>query len=147
MLLPRRCEKTIIMTVRKILFGLILCSFAFIGTENASAQTMRGKASYYAGKFHGRRTSSGEIFHKDSMTCAHRTLPFGTMLRVRNVSNGREVVVRVTDRGPFAAGRIVDLSLGAARRLGMVSAGVTGVEVEVISSPARKQKGRAGTTR
>ncbi|MBQ7634802.1 MAG: septal ring lytic transglycosylase RlpA family protein [Bacteroidaceae bacterium] len=138
------------MTGRKIFFGLILCAFAFLGTSQADAQTMRGKASYYAGKFHGRRTSSGEIFHKDSLTCAHRTLPFGTMLRVRNTSNGREVVVRVTDRGPFAAGRIVDLSLGAARQIGMVAAGVTGVEVEVISSPGRngqRQSGTAGTGR
>lgn len=138
------------MKARKFLIGLILCSFAFIGASTATAQTMRGKASYYAGKFHGRRTSSGEIFHKDSMTCAHRTLPFGTMLRVRNVSNGREVVVRVTDRGPFAAGRIVDLSLGAARQLGMVAAGVTGVEVEVISKPGQtggnsRQTGTAGS--
>ncbi|MBR1838439.1 MAG: septal ring lytic transglycosylase RlpA family protein [Bacteroidaceae bacterium] len=133
------------MTIRKILFGLILCSFAFIGTTEADAQTMRGKASYYAGKFHGRRTSSGEIFHKDSLTCAHRTLPFGTMLRVRNISNGKEVVVRVTDRGPFAAGRIVDLSLGAARRLGMVAAGVAGVEVEVISTPERGTNRQTGT--
>lgn len=106
---------------------------------------MHGKASYYAGKFHGRHTSSGEIFHKDSMTCAHRSLPFGTMLRVRNTSNGREVMVRVTDRGPFAAGRIVDLSLGAARKLDMVSAGVTGVEVEVISKPGRKRNTAAST--
>lgn len=125
------------MIARKLFISLLLCSFAFIGFSSATAQTMRGKASYYAGKFHGRRTSSGEIFHKDSLTCAHRSLPFGTMLRVRNTSNGREVVVRVTDRGPFAAGRIVDLSLGAARQIGMVSAGVAGVEVEVISTPNR----------
>ena len=139
------CEKNIIMKLNKSLISLILCAFAFIGFQEAQAQTMRGKASYYAGKFHGRRTSSGEIFHKDSMTCAHRSLPFGTMLRVRNTSNGREVVVRVTDRGPFAVGRIVDLSLGAARQLGMVAAGVTGVELEVISKPGQKQSGTAGT--
>lgn len=123
----------------KILFSLLLCVFAFTQLQDVQAQTMRGKASYYAGKFHGRRTSSGEIFHKDSLTCAHRTLPFGTMLRVRNPKNGREVVVRVTDRGPFAAGRIVDLSLGAARKLDMVSQGVAGVEVEVISTPQSRR--------
>ncbi|MBP3228636.1 MAG: septal ring lytic transglycosylase RlpA family protein [Bacteroidaceae bacterium] len=123
------------MKLSKTLIGLTLCAFALVGTHEATAQTMHGQASYYAGKFHGRRTSSGAIYHKDSLTCAHRTLPFGTMLRVRNTSNGREVVVRVTDRGPFARGRIVDLSLGAARQLGMVAAGVTGVEVEVLSRP------------
>ena len=93
-----------------------------------SAQT-EGGASYYANKFHGRRTSSGAIYHKDSLTCAHRTLPFGTRLRVRNIRNGKEVVVKVTDRGPFCKGRIVDLSLAAAKEIDMIRSGVVRVEV------------------
>lgn len=101
--------------------------FAF-ASQIISAQT-EGGASYYANKFHGRRTSSGAIYHKDSLTCAHRTLPFGTRLRVRNIRNGKEVVVKVTDRGPFCRGRIVDLSLAAAKEIDMLRAGVVRVEV------------------
>ena len=98
-----------------------------------SAQT-EGGASYYANKFHGRRTSSGAIYHKDSLTCAHRTLPFGTRLRVRNIRNGKEVVVKVTDRGPFCKGRIVDLSLAAAKEIDMIRSGVVRVEVTRLDS-------------
>lgn len=93
------------------------------------AQEQRGKASYYSRKATGTRTSSGERLHHDSLTCAHRTYPFGTLLRVTNLSNGKEVVVRVTDRGPFVRGRIIDLSWGAANKLGMLSQGIATVEV------------------
>ncbi len=94
------------------------------------AQIERGVASYYAKSWTGRRTANGERLHHDSLTCAHRTLPFGTMLKVTNLSNGKEVVVRVNDRGPFARGRIIDLSYGAAREIGMLASGITKVEVE-----------------
>lgn len=90
---------------------------------------MQGKASYYGNKFHGRLTSSGERYHRDSLTCAHRTLPFGTLLKVRNVRNGREVIVEVNDRGPFCRGRIVDLSRAAAEEIGIIASGVAKVEV------------------
>ena len=83
------------------------------------AQTQRGKASYYSKRATGARTSSGERLHHDSLTCAHRTYPFGTLLRVTNENNGKEVIVRVTDRGPRGRGRIIDLSYGAARQLGI----------------------------
>ena len=73
------------------------------------AQTQRGKASYYSKRATGARTSSGERLHHDSLTCAHRTYPFGTLLRVTNENNGKEVIVRVTDRGPRGRGRIIDL--------------------------------------
>ena len=97
----------------------------------ASAQThQKGKASFYAQKFHGRKTASGERLHRDSMTCAHRTYPFGTKLKVYNPANGRSVVVRVTDRGPYARGRIIDLSWRAAKELGIISQGVATVFVE-----------------
>lgn len=97
----------------------------------ATAQT-HGKASYYGNGVHGHRTSDGSRYHKDSLTCAHRTLPFGTLLKVTNKNNGREVVVRVTDRGPFVKGRVVDLSMAAAKQLDMVSAGVAPVVVETV---------------
>ena len=94
------------------------------------AQLQKGKASYYSKKATGARTASGERLHHDSMTCAHRTYPFGTLLKVTNPNNGSSVVVRVTDRGPFGHGRIIDLSYGAAKELGMLACGVATVIVE-----------------
>lgn len=118
------------MTIKKlILFTAALITLAF--STPAAAQT-RGKASYYGNGFHGRRTSDGTRYHKDSLTCAHRSYPFGTLLKVTNERNGKEVVVRVTDRGPFVRGRVVDLSMAAAKQLDMVSAGVASVEVVPI---------------
>ena len=114
------------MKFQKIIF--ILATILSLTTTTALAQS-KGKASYYGNKFHCRRTSDGSRYHKDSLTCAHRTLPFGTLLKVRNQKNGREVVVKVTDRGPFGPGRIVDLSMAAAREIGMVQQGVVPVEV------------------
>ncbi|MBR1711869.1 MAG: septal ring lytic transglycosylase RlpA family protein [Alloprevotella sp.] len=92
----------------------------------------KGMASYYGKALHGRKTSSGERFNMYAMTCAHRTLPFGTWINVRDVKTGKEVKVRVTDRGPFCKGRVVDLSYGAARDLGIVGRGVAQVEVTVV---------------
>ena len=89
-----------------------------------------GRASYYGERFRGRRTASGERFDPDALTAAHRTLPFGTRIRVTNERNGRSVVVRVTDRGPFHGSRILDLSKGAARRIGMVQSGTARVRIE-----------------
>lgn len=100
----------------------------FVATAAAQKQYV-GDATYYGNKMHGRRTSSGVRYHKDSLTCAHRTLPFGTLLKVRNPKNGREVVVEVTDRGPFRKGAIVDLSMAAAKEIDMVQCGVARVEV------------------
>ena len=98
------------------------------------AQTQSGKASYYAKSWTGRRTSNGERLHHDSLTCAHRSLPFGTLLKVTNLLNGKQVVVRVTDRGPFVRGRIVDLSWGAAKAIGMLSQGIAPVSVERVTT-------------
>jgi len=83
----------------------------------------RGRASWYGAKFHGRRTSSGERFDMNALTAAHKSLPFGTRVRVRNVANGREVVVRINDRGPHLRNRIIDLSKAAAAALGFLQAG------------------------
>ena len=90
----------------------------------------RGKASYYSRRANGARTSSGIRLNNDSLVCAHKTHPFGSKLLVRNPANGKEVVVTVIDRGPHIRGRIIDLSHEAARRLGILAAGVAMVEVE-----------------
>ena len=86
-----------------------------------------GRASYYADKFEGRKTANGEIFSQDKLTAASKTLPFGTKVTVKNITNGRTVKVRVNDRGPFVAGRTIDLSKKAAQKINMVNAGVADV--------------------
>lgn len=93
----------------------------------------KGKASYYSRRANGSRTSSGTRLNNDSLVCAHRTHPFGTRLRVRNPSNGKEVIVKVIDRGPHSRGRVIDLSYEAARRLGILAAGIALVEVSVYN--------------
>ena len=97
------------------------------------AQT--GEASWYGKKFHGRKTSNGDVYDMYGMTAAHKTLPLPTYLQVRNLDNGREVVVRVNDRGPFLGGRILDLSYMAAQKLGVVATGTAQVRIEVIDGP------------
>jgi len=96
----------------------------------------RGLASYYADRYHGRRTASGEVYSMHAMTAAHRTLPFGTEVRVTSLDTGKTIEVRITDRGPFVEGRIIDLSRRAAARLGMIDAGVAPVTVEVLGRAA-----------
>ena len=99
-------------------------------TSPVRAQSLqKGKASFYAKRFHGRKTASGERLHPDSMTCAHRSYPFGTLLMVYNPANGRSVHVRVTDRGPYVQGRIIDLSWSAAKKLGIIGQGIATVFV------------------
>ncbi|ABY70182.1 septal ring lytic transglycosylase RlpA family protein [Actinobacillus pleuropneumoniae] len=95
-----------------------------------------GVASYYADKFNGRRTANGERFSNSAMTAAHKTLPFGTLVEVTNTRNGRSVVVRVNDRGPYAHARVVDLSKAAARQLGMYSSGTAHVKLAVLNKKA-----------
>lgn len=89
-----------------------------------------GKASWYGPGFHGRRTASGEIFNTNSMTAAHKTLPFGTRVKVKSHRTGRSVVVRINDRGPFVRGRIIDLSKASAKAIGM--AGLADVTLSVL---------------
>jgi len=93
---------------------------------------IRGFASYYAEDFHGKKTSNGEIFDMNGLTAAHKTLPFNTWIEVTNLANGRTVIVRINDRGPFVEGRILDLSLGAAKELHMVDTGVQEIEIEIL---------------
>jgi rare lipoprotein A len=96
----------------------------------------QGRISMYGPRFAGRTTASGERYEPDALTMAHRTLPFGTLVRVTNTENGRSVEVRVNDRGPFVAGRIADVSPAAARILGMVADGVVNGSIEVLAPPA-----------
>lgn len=104
-----------------------------------------GKASFYGKKWNGRKTASGEVFNTDSLTCAHKTLPFGTMLKVTNQKNGKSVIVRVTDRGPYIEGRIIDLSLAAATKIDMVHSGVAPVEIAQVFLPSHlRQNGNDG---
>ena len=105
-------------------------SFFIFHSSLLSAQVQTGKASFYAKKATGWRTANGERLHHDSMTCAHRTYPFGTLLKVTNLTNDQSVIVRVNDRGPFVRGRIVDLSWGAAKAIGMILHGIATVTVE-----------------
>ena len=92
----------------------------------------RGIASWYGRKFHGRKTSNGEIYDMYAMTAAHKTLPLGVHVRVTHLQNGRSIIVRVNDRGPFVAGRIIDLSYSAANKLGIVDAGTAQVQVQAL---------------
>ena len=101
--------------------------------SRSAATVLRGRASWYGAYFQGRKTTSGERFNRFKYTCAHKTLPFGTRLRVTNVKNGKSVVVRVSDRGPYRHQRIIDLSEIAARPLGLVECGAATVVAEVVA--------------
>ena len=107
---------------------LLASSFSFASVYMNSAE-----ASYYAEKYHGRKTANGETFNMYSLTCAHKTLPFGTILRVTNLSNNKSVDVRVNDRGPFVKGREVDLSKAAAIKLDMIKTGTARVRIEIVN--------------
>jgi rare lipoprotein A len=99
-------------------------------TQTAAPAAQEGIASFYA-KVVKSKMANGQRYHKDSMICAHRTHPFGTLLKVTNLRNNKIAIVKVTDRGPFSRGRIIDLSYGAAEKLGFISSGLTKVRVEV----------------
>lgn len=105
--------------------------------ESRPSQAFRqvGLASYYADRFHDRRTASGERYHVKKLTAAHRHLPFGTLVRVTVLKTGASVKVRINDRGPFVKGRIIDLSRAAAKEVGILRSGVAKVEVRVIRKP------------
>ena len=104
--------------------GLLMC------LASCSIKTVEtGKASYYADKFQGRTTANGETFRQGKRTAAHRSLPFGTKVKVKNLSNNKTVRVRINDRGPFISGRIIDLSKKAARKINIIGAGVANIEL------------------
>jgi rare lipoprotein A len=115
------------------LFALSACSLARPpGPTLATGRTEVGIASWYGKRHQGKRTASGERFDEFAMTAAHPTLPFGTRVRVTNLENRRSVLVRVNDRGPFVDGRIIDLSLAAARALGIADEGVARVRLQQL---------------
>lgn len=102
----------------------------------------KGLASWYGRKFHGRKTSNGEIYNMYAMTAAHKTLPLGTSVRVHNLANGKQAVVRINDRGPFVEGRIIDLSYSAANQLGVVGPGTAPVKIVALGYPEQEAGGR-----
>lgn len=100
--------------------------------KHAGGFRQKGTASWYGSNFHGRKTSNGETYNMHAMTAAHKTLPMGTYVKVRNLKNNKTVVVRVNDRGPFIRGRIIDLSYGAAKKIGLVGPGTAPVEIVAL---------------
>lgn len=123
-----------------VLSCLLLCSCVVTTNEAAKpkpsepkvTKVLHGKASYYYGKWIGRKTANGEIYRRHDVTAAHKTLPFNTKVRVTNLRNGKSVIVRINNRGPYIKGRILDLSLVAAQKIGMTKAGVVPVKAEVL---------------
>lgn len=120
--------------VWSILFGFLVLSFSI------KAQTQTGKASFYADKFEGRTTASGEKYKHNKLTAAHKTLPFGTKIKVTNLTNNKSVEVVVNDRGPYVDGRVVDLSKSAAEALDFINLGLADVRVEVVDAGDGKGK-------
>mgnify|MGYP002626175817 CR=1 FL=1 len=126
-----RAYSYVMLGISSFLLGFALYPNYAIAKNNTPA-VQEGTASWYGGKFHGRKTASGERFNTYDLTAAHRTLPMNTLVRVTNLSNGKSVVVRVNDRGPYVGKRIIDLSYSAANELGFVKRGITKVRLERI---------------
>ena len=113
-------------------FLLLLAAIAITSCSGSRKFTQVGKASYYSNKFQGKKMANGDRYRKGKLTAAHKTLPFGTKVKVTNQQNGKTVKVKITDRGPHVRGRIVDLSRAAANRIDMVEAGTVPVKLKVI---------------
>lgn len=111
--------------------------------SDATNFRQKGKASWYGKKFHGKKTSSGEIYNMHAMTAAHKTLPLGTFVRVHNLDNGKSIEVRVNDRGPFVRGRIIDLSYAAAKKLDVVGPGTAPVEIVALGKAETPGSGKS----
>lgn len=118
-----------------LLFVAFFVLFSF-PVLHAAGEPEYGKATYYADKLHGRKTASGEVYDKRKLTCAHKTHPFGTTLRITRVDNNTSVLVKVTDRGPFHDGYVVDISRAAAEKIDLIKAGTARVKVEVVEDDA-----------
>ena len=127
---------------------LTVIIFLFIGISQPilaqTNDTQKGQASWYGSKYHGKPTSSGELYNKNKMTAAHKTLPFGTKVKVTNLENNESVIVRINDRGPFVGDRIIDVSEVAARKLEFHDQGVGNVKVEVLELPMDYNPANAG---
>lgn len=109
-----------------------LASTVAMAPTQGVSRVIEGTASWYGPGFFGNRTASGEVYRPGTLTAAHRSLPFGTMVRVTNLNNGRSAVVRINDRGPFVGSRVIDLGHGAAQQVGLVSSGTAPVRLEVL---------------
>ncbi|WP_133010899.1 septal ring lytic transglycosylase RlpA family protein [Marinomonas flavescens] len=118
-----------------VFLSLILtaCSTGAITRADSVGFEESGEATYYATKYQGRQTASGELFNQKAMTAAHKRLPFGTKVKVTNVANGKSVIVRINDRGPFVSGRIIDLSKSAFQRIASTKHGVIDVDIAVLN--------------
>lgn len=114
---------------------LVICLLLAACAAPREFSTQRGEASWYGPNFHGQATANGETYDQNALTAAHRTLPFDTVVRVINLDNGQSVVVRINDRGPYAKGRIIDLSRKAAEEIDMVESGVAPVRLQILDSP------------
>jgi len=128
-----------------IISFLFTASFGFYAEDQPGTSAIaekgpvvfeKGIASWYAGEFDGKLTANGEIYDAEGISAAHKTLPFGTVVRVTNLGNSRQVDVRINDRGPYVGNRIIDLSLGAAEKIDMVESGIAPVTLEIIYQPA-----------
>lgn len=131
--------------MNKLLIKYIVLTLLFAFSSPAYAKNKKiqiGKGSWYGKKFHGRLTANGERYNMYDLTAAHKTLPFGTMVKVTNLRNKRSIIVRINDRGPFVKGRIIDLSYLAAKKLRYVNKGVEKLKVKVLYRQKKKKKKR-----
>ncbi len=120
------------MNLKLLSFSIVFFAALYSNAQQSVSRIDTGVASYYALKFHGRKTANGDIFHKDSLTAAHKTLPFGTLVRVTNLKNNKSVIVRINDRGMHGKKRIIDLSQAAAKEINMLGSGLVKVKLEVL---------------
>ncbi|WP_295457075.1 septal ring lytic transglycosylase RlpA family protein [uncultured Thiodictyon sp.] len=123
---------------KTLISSALIAAMHLLGTDAVAAgfhgNAQSGKASYYHDRFNGRRTASGAPYNKHDLSAAHRTLPLGTRVRVTDAHTGRSVVVRINDRGPYARGRVIDLSRAAASEIGLVAKGVSKVQLEILGA-------------
>lgn len=121
------------------IYAALLSLFLLPGISEAKAtqetHQLLGISSYYGGFHHGHKTASGEVFNMHALTAAHRTLPLGSHIQVTNLSNGKRITLKVTDRGPYKTGRILDVSQGAAKALGMLKSGTARVRIQLLDTP------------
>jgi len=120
---------------KKIPVSFLVFTLSLIFLAGCASSTQKGIASWYGEGYHGKPTANGEIYDMYSMTAAHKTLAFGTIVEVRDLDSGKEVVVRINNRGPFIKGRIIDLSYSAAKELGILDKGITPCEVTILKKP------------
>lgn len=130
----------------KVLLLFYLISIFSFSNDPVLGTQLEGRASYYGPKFHGKTTANGERMDKFALTCAHKTLPFGTMIEVENPRNNSRVVVRVNDRGPFSGSRILDVSLAAAEKLDMTRKGVINIKATIVGRDGEIFISRPSTT-